>query len=222
MVLAMALGLARARASRRLESSPRSPDKRRGNRGLRGPRADNRSARLPQLVAVLGRRAGVIGLKRRRMSPRAVRCGRAESDLTPIGRRHAGRRTTGVARNADSVRGQASVRAIVPTGVAALVPIFWDRVRGVVRGCGRGGVRRRVESVLVEELEVGEEAHRQGRVAAADDHGPDEQLAFVDQTCCEGPGGQVRPADGEVAGGCGLRFLDDGGSKPRSRWAIVS
>jgi hypothetical protein len=65
--------------------------------------------------------------------------------------------------------------------------------------------------VLVEELEVGAEARRQGRFAAADDHGPDEQLAFVDQTCCEGPGGQVRPADGEVAGGCGLQFLDGGG-----------
>ena len=103
-------------------SSPRSPDKRRGNRGLRGPRADNRSARLPQLIAVSGRRAGVIGLKRRRMSRHAVPCGRADSDLTPIGRRHGGRRTTGVARNADSVRGQASVRALVPTGVAAHLP----------------------------------------------------------------------------------------------------
>ena len=65
--------------------------------------------------------------------------------------------------------------------------------------------------MLVEELEVGAGARRQGWFAAADDHGPDEQLAFVDQACCEGAGGQVGPADGEVAGGCGLQFLDGAG-----------
>jgi hypothetical protein len=82
-VLAMVLAMAwLAPAPRGVWSSyPRSPDKRRGNRGLRGPvRADNRSARLPQLIAVSGRRAGVIGLKRRRMSRHAVPCGRADSD----------------------------------------------------------------------------------------------------------------------------------------------
>ena len=122
MVLAMALGLARARASRRLEFLPTLSRQTSRESRTTGPRADNRSARLPQLIAVSGRRAGVIGLKRRRMSRHAVPCGRADSDLTPIGRRHGGRRTTGVARNADSVRGQASVRALVPTGVAAHLP----------------------------------------------------------------------------------------------------
>src|SRR5262245_45119919 len=68
-----------------------------------------------------------------------------------------------------------------------------------------------VESALVEEFEVGADACGEGRLAAAEDHGPDEQLAFVDQACCEGLGGQVCPADGEVAGGCGLQFLDRGG-----------
>ena len=52
---------------------------------------------------------------------------------------------------------------------------------------------------------------RQDRFAPADEHGRDEQLAFVDQVCCKGPGGQVRPAHGAVAGGCGLQFLDGGG-----------
>jgi hypothetical protein len=65
-----------------------------------------------------------------------------------------------------------------------------------------------VESVLVEELEVGADAGREGRLAAAEEHGPDEELALVDQAGFEGPGGEVRPADGEVAGGFGLQFLD--------------
>ena len=68
---------------------------------------------------------------------------------------------------------------------------------------------------------MGADARRQGRFAAADDHGPDEQLAFVDQACCEGPGGQVRPADGEVAGGCGLQFLDGVGVEVGSRRVVA-
>jgi hypothetical protein len=90
MVLAMALGLARARASRRLEFLPTLSRQTSRESRTTGPRADNRSARLPQLIAVSGRRAGVIGLKRRRVSQHAVPCGRADSDLTPIGRRHGG------------------------------------------------------------------------------------------------------------------------------------
>ena len=65
-----------------------------------------------------------------------------------------------------------------------------------------------VESVLVEELEVGADACGEGRLAAAEEHGPDEELAFVDQVGLEGPGREVRSADGEVAGGCGLQLLD--------------
>jgi len=64
------------------------------------------------------------------------------------------------------------------------------------------------ESVLVEELEVGADARREGRLATAEEHGPDEEPALVDQAGFEGPGGEVRPADGEVAGGCGLQFVD--------------
>src|SRR5882762_6055816 len=64
------------------------------------------------------------------------------------------------------------------------------------------------ESVLVEELEVGADARREGRLSAAEDHGPDEQLALVHEAGLEGPGSEVRPADGEVAGGFGLQFLD--------------
>jgi hypothetical protein len=64
------------------------------------------------------------------------------------------------------------------------------------------------ESVLVEELEVGADARREGRLATADDHGPDEELALVDQAGFEGLGGEVRSADGEVAGGFSVQFFD--------------
>lgn len=64
------------------------------------------------------------------------------------------------------------------------------------------------ESVIIEELEVGADARREGRLATAEDHGPDEELALVDQAGLEGPGREVRPADGKVAGGCGLQFLN--------------
>ena len=60
------------------------------------------------------------------------------------------------------------------------------------------------ESVLVKELEVGADARWEGWLAAAEDHGPDEELALVDQAGFEGLGGEVRPADGEVAGGFSL------------------
>ena len=60
------------------------------------------------------------------------------------------------------------------------------------------------ESVLVDELEVGADACGEGRLATAEDHGPDEELALVDQAGFEGLGGEVRPADGEVAGGFSL------------------
>src|SRR5207249_2798286 len=63
------------------------------------------------------------------------------------------------------------------------------------------------KSVLVEELEVGADARREHRLATAEDQGPDEELALVDKAGFEGLGGEVRPADGEVAGGC-LQFLD--------------
>ena len=64
------------------------------------------------------------------------------------------------------------------------------------------------ESVLVKELEVGADARREGWLATAEDHGPDEQLALVDEAGLEGPSSEVRPADGEVAGGFGLQFSD--------------
>jgi hypothetical protein len=49
------------------------------------------------------------------------------------------------------------------------------------------------ESVLVEELEVGADARRDGRLATAEDHGPDEELALVDQAGFEGLGSEARP-----------------------------
>ena len=64
------------------------------------------------------------------------------------------------------------------------------------------------ESVLVEELEVGADARRERRLATAEDHGPNEEPALVDQAGFEGPSGEVRPADGEVRGGFGLQLLD--------------
>src|SRR5665213_633290 len=51
------------------------------------------------------------------------------------------------------------------------------------------------ESVLVEEFEVGADARREGRLSAAEDHGPHEQLALVDEARIEGPRREVRPAD---------------------------
>ena len=55
---------------------------------------------------------------------------------------------------------------------------------------------------------------REGGLATAEDHWPDEELALVDQAGFEGPGGEVRPADGEVAGGCGLQRFHGVGLKP--------
>jgi hypothetical protein len=75
-----------------------------------------------------------------------------------------------------------------------------------------------VESVLVEELEVRADARWQGRFAAADDYGPDEQLVFVDHACRQRLGGQVRPADGEVAVAAAFSSWTVAGSKSRSRW----
>src|SRR6516165_2943654 len=64
------------------------------------------------------------------------------------------------------------------------------------------------ESLLVKELEVGADARREGWLATTEDHGPDEQLALVDEAGLEGPSSEVRPADGEVASGFGLQFSD--------------
>ena len=51
------------------------------------------------------------------------------------------------------------------------------------------------KSVLVEELKVGADARRERRLATAEDHGPNEELALVDQAGFEGPGSEVRPAE---------------------------
>ena len=67
------------------------------------------------------------------------------------------------------------------------------------------------ESALVEELEVGAHVGRQRRLAPADDHGPDEQLALVDQPGLESLRREVRTSYGEIAAGCGLQFVYRGG-----------
>jgi hypothetical protein len=64
------------------------------------------------------------------------------------------------------------------------------------------------ESVLVEEIEVGAGGRWEGRLAAAEDDGPDEQLALVHEASLEGPGSDVGPADGEVARSFGLQLFD--------------
>lgn len=55
------------------------------------------------------------------------------------------------------------------------------------------------ESALIEELEVGAHAGRQPWLAPADDNGPDEQLALVDQPGLESLRREVRTSYGEIA-----------------------
>src|SRR5829696_2867716 len=74
-----------------------------------------------------------------------------------------------------------------------------------------------VESVFVEEFEVGADARGQGRFAAADDHGPDEQLAFVDQACCHGPGARLAPPMVRSLVAAAFSSWTASGSKSRSR-----
>lgn len=65
--------------------------------------------------------------------------------------------------------------------------------------------------MLVEQLEGAAHVGRQGRLAAADDVGPDEELALVDQAGREGLRREVRPADEEIAAGGGLQLAYRGG-----------
>jgi hypothetical protein len=67
------------------------------------------------------------------------------------------------------------------------------------------------ESALVEELEVGAHAGRQPWLAPADDHGPDEQLALVNQPGLESLRREVGTSYGEIAAGHGLQFVYRGG-----------
>jgi hypothetical protein len=52
------------------------------------------------------------------------------------------------------------------------------------------------ESVLIEELELGARIGWQRRVASAENHGPDEQLALVETPGLEGVRREVRTSDG--------------------------
>ena len=78
-----------------------------------------------------------------------------------------------------------------------------------------------VEPVFVEEVEVGADIGWEGWFAAAEQYGPCEQVAFVDETCCESLSSQVRPTNGEVAGRCGLQFLDGSFVEVASRRVVV-
>jgi hypothetical protein len=67
------------------------------------------------------------------------------------------------------------------------------------------------ESALGEELKVGAHAGRQPWLAPADDNGPDEQLALVDQPGLESLRREVRTSYGEIAADRGLQFVYRGG-----------
>jgi hypothetical protein len=67
------------------------------------------------------------------------------------------------------------------------------------------------ESALIEELEVGAYAGRQPWLAPADDNGPHEQLALVDQPGLESLRREVGTSYGEIAAGRGLQFVYCGG-----------
>jgi hypothetical protein len=62
--------------------------------------------------------------------------------------------------------------------------------------------------VLVEQLELGADVRREGRLAVAEDRGPDEELALVDEARLEGPRREHRPADNDVVRGFGLQRSD--------------
>lgn len=67
------------------------------------------------------------------------------------------------------------------------------------------------ESALIKELKVRTHAGRQPWFAPADDNGPNEQLALVDQAGLESLRREVGTSDGEIAAGPGLQFLYRGG-----------
>jgi len=67
------------------------------------------------------------------------------------------------------------------------------------------------ESALIEELKVGAHAGRQPWLAPADDNGPDEQLALVDQPGLESLRREVRTSYGEIAADRGLQLVYRGG-----------
>jgi hypothetical protein len=69
------------------------------------------------------------------------------------------------------------------------------------------------ESALIEQLEVCAYAGRQPRLAPADDYGPDEHLALVDQPGLESLRCEVRTSDGEIAADRGLQLVYRGGVK---------
>ena len=72
------------------------------------------------------------------------------------------------------------------------------------------------ESALIEELKVGAHAGRQPWLAPADDNGPDEQLALVDQPGLESLRREVGTSYGEIAAGRGFSSCTAAGSKRRS------
>jgi hypothetical protein len=67
------------------------------------------------------------------------------------------------------------------------------------------------ESALIEELEAGAHTGRQPWLAPADDNGPDQQLALIDQPGPESLRREVGTSYGEIAAGRGLQLVYCGG-----------
>jgi hypothetical protein len=69
------------------------------------------------------------------------------------------------------------------------------------------------ESALIKEFEVSAYAGRQPRLAPADDHGPDEHLALVDQAGLESLRREIRTSYGEIAADRGLQLVNRSGAE---------
>jgi hypothetical protein len=56
------------------------------------------------------------------------------------------------------------------------------------------------EAPLIEQLERSEDIDRDGRLAAPDDDGAEEQMELVDQAGGHGDAGELRASDADIAG----------------------